>query len=91
MIEIRHKDSGVVIRSIDADTLAGVDFREDSLAGADLRGQDLSGALLQGADFSDCDLREVSLVGAVRFHADQSTPVLSVACAARLEPSESTG
>ena len=64
MIEIRHKDSGDLIRRVDGDSLAGIDFREDSLIGADLSGQDLSDALMQGADLSECDLSGANLLNA---------------------------
>jgi uncharacterized protein YjbI with pentapeptide repeats len=69
MIEIRHKTTRDLLRSVPADTLAGGDFEEAPLHGADLReadlsGANLSGARLQGADLSHTDLRGTNLRGA---------------------------
>lgn len=57
MLEIKHKDTGEVLSTIDADTLAGADLRDMRLAGADLRGADLRRAQLEYADLVGADLR----------------------------------
>jgi len=58
MITIKHKITGEVLITINADTLAGAD-----LAGADLTGADLSGADLTGADLRRADLTGANLTG----------------------------
>ena len=45
MIEIKHKLTGEVLKTVAAETLSGADLR-----GANLRGADLSGANLSGAN-----------------------------------------
>jgi uncharacterized protein YjbI with pentapeptide repeats len=47
MIKIRHKYTGKTLRTVNADSLSGVDLR-----GVDLRGVDLRGAKLRDADLS---------------------------------------
>lgn len=46
-IEIKHRYTGAVLFTVEADTLSGA-----NLSGADLRGADLRGADLSGADLS---------------------------------------
>ena len=48
MIEIKHRETGVVLHTVRADTLIGVILR-----GADLRGADLHVASLRGVNLSD--------------------------------------
>jgi uncharacterized protein YjbI with pentapeptide repeats len=57
MIEIRHKDTGDVLETLDADTLVGADLRDMRLDGADFRGADLSGANLEFSDLNQADFR----------------------------------
>ena len=65
MIEIRHRTTGAVIQSVDADTLRYADLRYANLQGADLQGADLRYANLWGADLQGADLRGANLWGAV--------------------------
>ncbi len=46
MLEIKNKQTGEVLATIDGDTLSGADMRDMRLAGADLRGADLSRFLI---------------------------------------------
>lgn len=63
MIEIKNKD-GVVLRTMDADTLRGANLIGADLRGADLRGADLHGAKLCGANLHGAYLVEANLRGA---------------------------
>jgi hypothetical protein len=68
-IEIKHRYSGAVLRTIDADTLEGEDLGKAylhgaNLTGANLSGVDLSGASLGGACLSEADLSGANLTGA---------------------------
>ena len=58
-IEIRRRDTGVVLHTVNADTLRGA-----NLSGADLRGANLRGANLSGADLRGANLRGANLDGA---------------------------
>ena len=60
MIEIRHRASGEVLRTLEADSLVGADLRDDILDGADL-----SGFRMQDAELEDCDLEGANLEGAI--------------------------
>jgi uncharacterized protein YjbI with pentapeptide repeats len=67
MIEIRHKETGEVLRAVESDSLVGADLRDDVLDGADLsraniQGAQLMGAVLRRADVTDADFKDVSLV-----------------------------
>ena len=53
MIEIKHRETGVVLHTVRADTLIGVILRGADLRGADLRGADLHVASLRGVNLSD--------------------------------------
>ena len=64
MIEIKHKISGEVLWTVEADTLERVDLQEAILEGADLSHMLLRNAQLQYADLSDADLSDVDLRGA---------------------------
>ena len=55
-IEIKHRDTGAVLRTVDADTLSKADLRE-----ADLRGADLTMANLTRADLYGADLRGATI------------------------------
>jgi uncharacterized protein YjbI with pentapeptide repeats len=76
MIKIKHKTTGKVLWTVDADTLKGADliflnFKGAGMSGLDLSGADLFGANMRGAnmrganmslcDLSECDLRECNL------------------------------
>ena len=74
MIEIKHKTTGAVLHTVDADNLRSADLRGADLRWAnlcwadlrraDLRGADLRRADLRGADLSDADLSGADLNGA---------------------------
>ena len=64
MVDIRHRQSGRTLASVDADTLAGANLAGAYLIHADLREADLSGAILVFADLSGADLTGASLRGA---------------------------
>ncbi len=49
MIEIKHRFTGAVLLTVEANILAGADLAGADLAGADLRGADLTGAYLADA------------------------------------------
>ena len=75
MIEIKQKNSGKVIVTIDADTLMNADLREMDLREADFSGMDLRGVHLDysdltGADLSHANLQRASLCGAHLDDAD---------------------
>ena len=55
-MDITHQESGVVLRTVNGDSLVGVDLEEALLKGADLREADLSGARLKMADLCFADL-----------------------------------
>jgi hypothetical protein len=61
MIEIKHKTTGEVLKTIDAENLREADLRGADLRGADLREADLRGADLRGADLREADLRGADL------------------------------
>ena len=64
MIEIKHKTTGAVLHTIDAETLSDANLSGANLRGADLRGANLRDANLLWADLRDADLREADLRGA---------------------------
>jgi hypothetical protein len=64
MIEIKHKDTGAVLHTVEADTLSGADLSGADLRWADLIGANLSWANLHGADLRRADLRGADLSGA---------------------------
>ena len=75
MIEIKHKKTGEILHTVDADDLAGADLRRADLTGAyltdaDLRDADLTGAYLRGAILGGADLRRSILRGAILGGAD---------------------
>ncbi len=57
MITIKHKVTGDVLHSVNADALFSADLRGADLSEADLSEADLSGANLRGADLSGTILR----------------------------------
>ena len=65
MIEIKHRETGVVLHTVRADTLIGVILRGASLSGASLSDADLRGADLRGADLHVASLRGVNLSDAI--------------------------
>ena len=46
MIEIKHRETGVILHTVRADTLIGVILRGASLSDASLRGVNLSDAVI---------------------------------------------
>ena len=71
MIEIKHRTTGEVLRTVNADTL-----RYAYLSGADLHGADLRGADLSGAYLSEAYLSAADLTGA-KISADQAATLAS--------------
>jgi len=69
MVEIKHKQTGEVLATIDADSLVGADLRDMRLNGADLRGADLSDANLEFSDLVAADLGDAVLRGALLMSA----------------------
>jgi uncharacterized protein YjbI with pentapeptide repeats len=65
MVEIRRRDSGKTMLTVEGDTLAGVNLWEARLSGADLRAQDLRGTMLWRANLTNADLRGADLRGAI--------------------------
>ena len=63
-IEIKHRYTGTVIRTVEADTLRDADLRDADLSGAYLRGADLRRADLRDADLRGAYLRDADLRGA---------------------------
>jgi len=68
-IEIKHRNTGAVLHTVEADTLSGANLsvaylRGANLAEADLTGADLTGANLIGAYLRGANLAEASLAGA---------------------------
>lgn len=57
MIEIKHKDTGEVLHTVQGDTLLGVNLSGADLRCADLIGADLSNAYLYGAYLYNADLQ----------------------------------
>ena len=64
MIEIKHKTTGAVLHTVDADNLRRADLRWADLREADLSGANLSGANLSWANLSGANLRRADLSGA---------------------------
>ncbi len=86
MIEIKHRFTGKVLFSVEADFLklaveaavsADADLEGADLRGAYLRGADLEGAYLRGADLEGAYLRGADLSGADLSGADLSGADLS--------------
>ena len=61
MIRIRHKDTGAILLTVDADTLDGADLSNRKLAYADLANCSLRAADLTNTDLSHADLRSANL------------------------------
>jgi hypothetical protein len=64
MIEIKHRLTGAVLRSVDADTLRGANLRWANLSGVDLSGANLRWANLLRANLRWANLSEADLSGA---------------------------
>ena len=64
MIEIKHRYSGAVLRTVDAPNLRSADLYGANLRGANLYYADLRGANLRGANLSGADLYGANLYGA---------------------------
>ena len=74
-IEIKNRYTDVVLHTVNADTLSGVNLsyanlRFANLSGAGMSDARLSGADLRGADLSGADLRDANLSGANLSEAD---------------------
>ena len=63
-IEIRHRDTGAVLHTVNAETLRGAYLYIANLNGADLYGANLNGADLRGADLTGASLSRANLTGA---------------------------
>lgn len=72
MIEIRHKETGVVLHRVAADSLESACLSRLRLRGADLRDANLSNADLRAADLRQADLRGANLTGALLQHRTYS-------------------
>ncbi len=73
-LEIRHRHSrrlmrSLKIKSLSGKNLTGVELNEACLAGFDLRHTDLHGASLRGTDLRDANLSGANLSGADLTHA----------------------
>lgn len=69
-IEIKHRDTGAILRTVDADTLYGSYLSRADLSGANLREADLRGAYLYGASLRGSYLSRADLRGAYLTEAD---------------------
>lgn len=63
-IEIRHRYTGAIVHTVQADTLASADLRDADLWGAVLRGANLTGADLRGANLTGANLTDANLTRA---------------------------
>ena len=68
-IEIKHRDTGAVLKAVEAETLGGAYLNGANLSGAYLSGANLNGANLgranlSGADLIGADLSRANLSGA---------------------------
>jgi hypothetical protein len=70
--EIKHRLTGAVLHTVEADRLRGANLARAYLAGAYLRGADLSGANLRGADLRGANLSGANLSEANLYGADLS-------------------
>jgi len=64
MIEIKHKETGEVLQTVNSETLRGANLRGVDLYEADLYGADLHGANLHGANLLRANLLRANLRGA---------------------------
>jgi uncharacterized protein YjbI with pentapeptide repeats len=64
MIEIKHKTTGKVLKTIDAENLQGANLQGADLRWANLQGANLRWANLQGANLQEANLQEAELRGA---------------------------
>ncbi len=64
MIEIKHRYTQAILKTVDAETLRSADLRGADLRGADLSGAYLIGSYLSGADLNGAYLRGADLRGA---------------------------
>jgi len=72
MIEILHRYTKAVLKTVDSNSLSGADLRSANLSGADLRSADLRSANLRSADLRSADLSGANLSGANLRGADLS-------------------
>jgi uncharacterized protein YjbI with pentapeptide repeats len=76
-IEIKHRFTGAILHTVEADTLSGANLSGADLSGANLYGADLSGANLSRADLGGANLSGADLRGANLYGADLSGANLS--------------
>ena len=69
-IEIKHRDTGTVVRTVNAETLRGANLSKANLRGANLRGANLYGADLRGASLTGAYLYKADLTRANLYGAD---------------------
>ena len=77
MIEIKHKITGKILHTVNADTLQSADLRHAELADADLSGTNLSRANLSRANLSRANLSNTDMTGANLDNANLSNVDLS--------------
>ena len=65
MIQIKHRDTGAILHTVDADTLIKAKLTEADLTKANLTGAKLRVADLHGADLTGADLTGADLLGAM--------------------------
>jgi hypothetical protein len=63
-VDVRHRYSGRVLRTLFSPSLAGLNLSQIDLVEADLAGQNLRCANLEGASLAGADLRRANLTGA---------------------------
>lgn len=63
-VDIRHRYSGRLVRTLFSPSLAGINLSQVDLVEADLAGQNLRCANLEGASLAGADLRRANLSGA---------------------------
>ena len=78
MIEIRHKKTREILRTIDEHTLQRVNLSGVNLSSADLTYKDLSGIILIDADLSNADLTYANLTRAILTRANLSDAALTL-------------
>jgi len=69
VIEIRHRNTGAVLKSVEAATLRGA-----NLCGADLRGANLCGADLRGADLLHASAPQIIAISGSRVAIITASP-----------------
>jgi len=93
MIEIKHRETGAVLHTVNAETLSGANLwgaylsladlsgvylSLANLSGADLSGADLSGAKLSGADLSRAKLSGANMSGAKGYRPENCSALAAL-------------